>query len=166
MLPLLACERRGAAWPHVARVGGWAPLRGRTQKAMLPLLACERCGAAWPHVGHGRAQRVKGGWVGRAVTAKPWPFCILLLGDRRRRPCCPCSLASVVGQRGRTLGMGERSELRVGGWGARTRHSRGRNSVTKKMGGTKKMLSPCFPKTISLPSMYPFAKSLHPQGVF
>ena len=47
--------------------------RGLTQKAMLPLLACERSGAAWPHVGHGRAQRVKGGWVGRAVTAKPWP---------------------------------------------------------------------------------------------
>ena len=22
MLPLLACERRGAAWPHVERVGG------------------------------------------------------------------------------------------------------------------------------------------------
>ena len=73
MLPLLACERRGAAWPHVKRVGGWAPLRGRTQEAMLPLLACERRGAAWPHVGHGRAQRAKGGWVGRADTAKPWP---------------------------------------------------------------------------------------------
>ena len=40
-----------------------------------------------------------------------------LLGEGRRRPCCPCSLASVVGQRGRTLGMGERSELREGGWG-------------------------------------------------
>ena len=25
-----------------------------------------------------------------------------LLGDGRRRPCCPCSLASVGGQRGRT----------------------------------------------------------------
>ena len=60
MLPLLACERRGAAWPHVERVGGWAALRGRTQEAMLPLLACERRGAAWPHVEKG--SRVKPSW--------------------------------------------------------------------------------------------------------
>ena len=80
-------ERSDKGWVGGARGHGQAvavlhpAFRGLTQKAMLPLLACERRGAAWPHVGHGRAQRVKGGWVGCAVTAKPWPFCILLLGD-------------------------------------------------------------------------------------